>query len=208
MRKPHFVGWDKIEEGYFTKTTLKNEYGLKPRDVNEHDVTLKAYMQGKWRDFVLYHIDNTVEIKKRKIADIDPTIENLSQALYVINKSAKVSRDTKNENYQRRRHGIVSAAKKRQEHLYSLKDATLNKLLKEKLANVKGYHKQKSSYNDEYNYLILIEFGDFTFHKPSFPGQVENLVELGEVNKISSEKTFKAKINFFESEKLLEKYIS
>ncbi|GEM_PF-4797472 len=64
---PHFVGWDKIPEDYYTKTTLSRDFGVKPIDLNTPDATVRAYGEGTWRNLDLYHLDNTKPIKKRKV---------------------------------------------------------------------------------------------------------------------------------------------
>lgn len=195
QEKPHFKGWNNIKEGYYTKTTLSRDYGLKPINEDDFDATLKAYAAGRWKDFVLYHIDNTIPIKKRKIQLLEQSDKNLAESLYIINKSAKKSRDTKQENYYSRNFQIVNASKTRQNKLYDLKDEVISKLLKENRINIVGYHTQKS-YDDNINYLMFLEMKGFTFHLPVCKSQTQNLEQLGVIDIIPAEKTKTTSINF------------
>ncbi|WP_438312824.1 YkyB family protein [Sporosarcina sp. FA9] len=205
MGKPHFVGWNRVGEGYYTKTTLNTEFGLKPLDESENDATLMAMTPAGWKKFNLFHINNTIEIKRRKVRELEINNLNIAEALYTINKSAKISRDTKTESYSKGEHSVVKRSKTRQEKLYQLKDSVIRKLLNEDKAKVSGFHKQKSQWNEKYHYLILIEFEGFSFHLPAT--EVDNLKELGEIQIISAEKTRSVNIKFFESVNLLEKFI-
>lgn len=205
MNKPHFVGWHKVEEGYYTKTRLNAEFGLKPIDEKENAATLRANTPAGWKNFNLFHIDNTIEIKRRKVMELEINNLNIAEALYTINKSAKVSRDTKAENYAEGNHSVVQQSKARQVKLYKMKDAVINKLLIEGKANTLGFHKQKSQWGEGYHYLILIEFEGFTFHLPTT--EVNTLKELGEIEIIQAKKTRSVNIKFFESVNLLERFM-
>lgn len=199
---PHFQGWKNVPEGYYTKTALKNELGLKPFDESQHDATARLYIRSKWSDFVLYHIDNCVEIKKRKVKEHPLTLQNIAESLYLINKSAKVSRDTKGENYHLRNHTVVKAAKTRQFKLYDLKEEVIKKLSLEGKVEIKGYHTIFNSY------FLLLQIDDFTFHKPVSKNEIKDVTCLGSLeHEISSEKTRTVSINFFEAENLLNRYI-
>ncbi|MBP1968003.1 hypothetical protein J2Z83_000095 [Virgibacillus natechei] len=204
---PHFKGWSKIPEGYYTKTALKRDMKLKPVDESKHDATLWAVGGGKWKDFVLYHIDNTIEIKQRKVKLLDVTDKNIAEALYTINKSAKLSRDTKQSSYHNKNFQVVGASKTRQNKLYDLKDEVIKKLLNEDRMNIEGYHEQES-YNGDTNYLMMLKLEGFTFHIPTSEKETAGLKSLGEIGVISAEKTRSTTINFYESEKLLNHFVN
>jgi len=89
--------WQDVPEGLYTKTVLKNENGLKPITEDNPDAFMKSYIQGKWRTYNLYHIGNCKMIKKRStdISEFSLDEKTIVAAMYVINKSAKKSRDTK-----------------------------------------------------------------------------------------------------------------
>lgn len=203
---PHFTGWKNVPDGYYTKTTLNREYGVKPIDLEEPDATLRAFGGGRWKDFMLYHIDNTKPVKRRKVKLLECTKRNLGESLYIINKSAKKSRDTKKVAYYSKQFQIVNASKTRQNKLYDLKAMVIQKLLDEDKATVLGYHEQQA-YNGDINYLKLLEVGGYTFHLPITKYEANGLKRLGEINIISAEPTRKTSINFYEAEKLLLHYI-
>ncbi len=202
---PHFTGWKNVPEGYHTKTALRRDMRLKPIDEDDHDATLRAIAGGKWKDFVLYHIDNTIEIKPRKVKLLEATDKSLAEALYIINKSAKTSRDTKQSNYYSRNFQVVGAAKTRQNKLYDLKDETISKLLDENRIKILGYHEQQA-YDGDTNFLLMLEIEGFSFHLPASEQQMAGLNKLGEIGIISAEKTREVAINFYEAEKLLKHY--
>ena len=70
-------------------------------------------------------------LEKKQQPVLPATDENIASALYTINKSAKVSRDTKNRSYYNRKFQCCGAAKTRMLNLYHLKDAVLKKLQEE-----------------------------------------------------------------------------
>lgn len=137
-----FKGWGKVPENYKTKTQLK-AMGLKPKDESKPDEKVYASAGGRMNYFDLYDVDNTIEIKKKKpadISDMDLNSVNIGESLYVVNKSALKSRDTKAANYSLGNHGVVKNAKSRQYNLYDLKDKVINKAIQEGVAQVLGYH--------------------------------------------------------------------
>lgn len=140
-----FRKWSEVPENLKTKTQLK-EMGLKPRKKDQFAAIIKFYRYG-WQESKLYDVvADTIEIKKRRVVAIDEsdiTSENIGAALYVINTSARKSRDTKALNYQMRRHSEVQKAKNRQQSLYDLKDKVISKSLTDGIASIVGYHIQK-----------------------------------------------------------------
>lgn len=205
MEKPHYVKWATVPEGYYTKTRLKEEFGVKPFSELDYDATVKVYQQSKWQTFNLYHMDNTVEIKKRKVKVIEPTYKNIAESLYLINKSAKVSRDTKSKNYSSGNHSVVKRAKNRQSELYDLKTSVMAKLREENKLVTLGYHIQSFDHTERKVYLLLEELEGFTFHSP-LDAKPDDLKELGEIEVISADKTVQTGVNFFEAKLLLETY--
>lgn len=139
-----FVRWSKVPEHLKTKTQLK-ELGLKPLDETDFQATIKVRQHSATREFNLYNISLTRPIKRRvaKIDKIKITPETIAESLYVVNKSAKKSRDTKELNYDWGNHNIVSRAKTRQNQLYALKEKVLKKCIVNGIAEVLGVHTQK-----------------------------------------------------------------
>jgi len=122
-----------------------SKMGLKPKDENTYQIHSVYKGHGKgWGDFKFFTLENAVE--KRKVQRVEktyePTSENLCQALYVINKSAKKSRDTAQNLYYDGRHGNTKTAKKRKNKIYALKDKVLKKMMDEGVVELVGYNTQ------------------------------------------------------------------
>jgi hypothetical protein len=119
-------------------------------------------IRGKWgncdsytysRKHILSQKDNAIEYlkkleeKKEKRREKNDAIEinlsSIAEALYVLNKSAKTSRDSKKNAYETMKHDIVKRAKNRQDKIYEIKDMVINKLCEEELIRPIGYHIQK-----------------------------------------------------------------
>lgn len=197
----YFTGFKNAPEDCYTKNVLNTDFGLKPLNDEIPDAQGKVYIHGNWRLVSTYHIDNCKEIKRRVVKEYDLTIQNIAESLYLINKSAKISRDTKQLKYENRKHAIVKSAKTRQEKLYSLKNKALNKLVEEGIAETLGYH----TFNDS-NY-ILLKVDKFTFHQ--FSHNVKDLSFLGDIEgKISSEKTATTNLKFHEAVSVIERFIA
>lgn len=94
---------------------------------------------------------NTPYKKKFKIRELEITDENISNALYLINKSAKVSRDTKNK---QPRTSVGKASRTRMISLYELKDAVISKLIKDGRIEIIGVH-NKEYKSTETNYMYF-----------------------------------------------------
>lgn len=211
----NFKGWYDLKakneelkdnEKLYCKSHLK-EISMKPKK-NAVGEFHKVYTGGKWKEFEffkIYQAEPTRVRRKSEIRDLDINPKNLCESLYVINKSAKKSRDSKNENYYKRNHGIVKRCKDRQNDLYEIKDLVLNKMIDEDKVKLEGYHIQKN--NMGISYLLLYKYNDYSFHlledkKP------QNVPFLGEITGvISAEVKRKIDIKFNEATKLLNKYL-
>lgn len=170
------------------------------------------FYDGNSRPRIPYYIYSIPDVLSVKISDKDkkhsPSIhfeetnENIAEALYIINKSAKVSRDTKSDMYMCGNHRICHAAKTRSNNLYELKDMVIHKLINENRINLIGYHKSGLGY------LALYELSGFTFHIPcskrdtdaEFLGNFDGIV--------SAEKTRKTSINYNQAISLLKSYVA
>ena len=207
----NFKNWtvanEKAEElNLYTKTNLKENYNRKPiKDAKE--IICRVYTGGRWKDFSFYRMEDTVEIKRREskeIIELEITDDNIFKSLYVINKSAKKSRDNKIKNYDLERYGIVSRCKERENKLYKLKNRVMEKAILENKLKLEGFHVQ--SISNRCVYLCLYKGGEYSFHIP-----VEEKPDgkfLGKLdNKISSEVKVTTKIKFKQAVDLLERYI-
>ena len=200
--------WEEVPENLKTKTQWCREK-MKPIDESRPDAYIKKYFYNKWREFALYDRKNCVPVRavNRKIREIPMTVENIAEALYIINKSAKKSRDTKTENYKFGRYAVVNQSKTRQNHLYMLKDEVIDILEREGLAKVRGYHVQTFDYDKEC-YLKMYEIAGFTFHQPIDFIESSKLQYLGAINEKISAQGVKTTLKFNESINLLERFLN
>ena len=164
---------------------------------------------GGRKTYYMYSIPSIIRASGEKIEvktyDVEPTDTNLVSALYLINKSAKVSRDTKWKAYAEGKHGVCHAAKTRAEKLYNLKDRAVKKLVEEGKMRFVGVHDQKMG-GLHVNYLDKYEMAGFSFHVPH-TGEVSKGEVIGVIDgEISAEKTRKVGLTFNEAKYLLEKY--
>lgn len=74
-------------------------------------------------DVIKVYEQEMLPVKKSVYSDIplEPTDENIAQALYIINKSAKISRDTKQKKYNSNKYTLCKCAKTRMQNHYNLK---------------------------------------------------------------------------------------
>ena len=200
-----YKSWAFVPDNIKTKTGWSKEgKRIKKGEVGHFD---KVYTYDKWRTFEFF-TENQVE-DKRKVnrkpkPPLEMTVENLATSLYLINKSAKVSRDSKSRFYFSNQHSKTKSAKTRQLNLYQLKDEVLEMTLLDEYAFVKGYHKIDNAY------FHLISFGGLTFHRPTTVDKIEGLAYLGDIeNPISSEvkSEIKKGITLAQAKELLKRYI-
>ncbi len=164
---------------------------------------------GGRKTYFMYSIPSIIRASgeriKVKTYDVEPTDMNLVSALYLINKSAKVSRDTKWKAYAEGKHGVCHAAKTRAEKLYALKDRAMKKMVEEGKMRFVGVHDQKMG-GLHVAYLDKYAMEGFSFHIPH-TGEVEKSEVIGVIDgEISAEKTRKVALTFNEAKYLLERY--
>ncbi|EGT4143595.1 MAG: YkyB family protein [Clostridium perfringens] len=207
MRFRSFFEWkEKIKRGeidVYYVTYLK-ELGFKIKEGEKPFVYVDVYVNGFWkRNVPAYKIEQTSKISKRRtdIRLLDINNENLCISLYVINKSAKKSRDTKQKSYDSKIFKTTNYSKTRETLLYQLKKEVIYKMVSEGRLQVIGYHKQFE------NYLILYKYKEYSFHIPTnfVP---KDITYLGEIESlISSESNIKT-IKFSEAKLLLKTYLN
>ena len=207
MRFRSFFEWkEKIKRGeidVYYVTYLK-ELGFKIKEGEKPFVYVDVYVNGFWkRNVPAYKIEQTSKISKRRtdIRLLDINNENLCISLYVINKSAKKSRDTKQKSYDSKIFKTTNYSKTRETLLYQLKKEVIYKMVSEGRLQVIGYHKQFE------NYLLLYKYKEYSFHIPTnfVP---KDITYLGEIESlISSESNIKT-IKFSEAKLLLKTYLN
>lgn len=145
------------------------------------------------------------KVKKDEEKAIETTPDNLAMALYVINKSAKKSRDTKQNAYSKSDFRVCNASKTRSKNLYHLKNAVMEKMVQDGYMSFVGIHRQKI--NEDIIYLDLYRCGDFTFHNVHRGGVDGKLLLDNVINDmISAEVTKEVPITYSQAVVLLEKY--
>ncbi|RKQ12438.1 YkyB family protein [Ureibacillus endophyticus] len=112
------------------------------------------------------------------------TVENLSKALFVVNKHAKTAIDPK--------------------FLYELKKKTIEKLLAEGKAQKIGLHFSKNPKLSKQTSTVLIECGDYLFHQLPSKEDFQNLPHLGDLE--DQHRNPKAQVSLKQAKSLLVAY--
>ncbi len=90
------------------------------------------------------------------------TIDNLSQALFIVNRHAKTAPNPK--------------------YLYKLKHESLKKLVEEGKAKKLGLHFSENPRNSKQQSDVLVECGAYTFHIPPTKSDFAELPHLGKLD--------------------------
>ncbi|WP_043934852.1 YkyB family protein [Bacillus sp. EB01] len=90
------------------------------------------------------------------------SVQNLSQAIYIVNRHAKTAPNPK--------------------YLYLLKHESLKKMLREGKAKKIGLHFSNRPKNSQQQSDVLVECGDYTFHIPPEKKDFAELPHLGQLN--------------------------
>ncbi|GEM05247.1 hypothetical protein HMI01_22350 [Halolactibacillus miurensis] len=194
--------YKQIPDHLATKTTLLKVHHRKITEKTKVRGTVSLCTPHGRKTFKLYAIEDAIPIKRRHVETkhFPLTDKTLSEALYIINKSAKKSRDAKNLAYLLGDHQTTQSQKSRQQNLYKLKDRALKILADQRKLTYLGYHEMDD------DYLYLYRFGEYTFHIPKqAEGSPPLLNDLSEP--ISSEQTRKTTLKFREAQALIQKFL-
>jgi hypothetical protein len=112
------------------------------------------------------------------------TIENLSQAVFIVNRHAKTAINPK--------------------FLYKLKQESLKKLIDEGKARKVGLHFSDHPRNSKQQSDVLVECGKYTFHIPPTKSDFQDLPHLGKLD--SNVRNPKAHISLNAAKGLLQSY--
>jgi len=141
MERVIYNRWSKVPDNLKTKTQLK-KLKLTPLDENNPQAKIETRHGSRINTYNLYDISLTQPIK-HKVVDLshfELSPKTIAEALYVINKSAKKSRDTKAYNYEFGNYSTVSRAKSRESKIYKLKNKVLECAIDKGIATEEGYH--------------------------------------------------------------------
>lgn len=116
---------------------------------------------------------------------LQPTVENLSQALFTVNRHAKTAPNPK--------------------FLYKVKHDSLQKLLKEGKAKKIGLHFSRNPKNSQQQSDVLIKCGRYTFHLPPSKEDFTALPHLGKLDQ--SVRNPRTSLSLNQAKKLLMNYI-
>ena len=122
--------------------------------------------------------------QRNKLPRYQTTIENLSQAIFIVNRHAKTAPNPK--------------------YLYKLKHDAIKKLLHEGQAKKKGLHFSNNPKLSQQQSDVLVVVGEYTFHIPPTKSDFEELPHLGKLDQ--SVRNPKASLSLTASKKLLSEY--
>lgn len=122
--------------------------------------------------------------ERNHIPPLNPTIENLSQAIFIVNRHAKTAPNPK--------------------FLYKLKHDALQKLLKEGKAKKVGLHFSNNPKYSKQQSDVLVLCGEYSFHLPPSKQDFEHLPHLGKLD--NNVRNPKAQLSLYEAKKLLSNY--
>ncbi|WP_339145632.1 MULTISPECIES: YkyB family protein [unclassified Sutcliffiella] len=122
--------------------------------------------------------------QRKNDSSIESSIENLSRAIFTVNRHAKTAPDPK--------------------FLYSLKRKALEKLLTEGKATKKGLHFSRNPKNSRQQSDVLVSAGDYFFHLPPTKEDFADLPHLGELN--DHYRNPKANMSLSVAKNLLQRY--
>lgn len=211
----------------FTKTQLKEYFGMNEtliKKLEAPDITIRTWEWGTFEgykaeyiysvlneDWMQQELETIRQRREKRLAsrnarNVPVTDTNIAEALYIINKSAKKSRDTKQRAYHQCAHQICHASKTRANKLYNLKDDVLSKLIREGKANYAGVHVQKNDYS--VTFLKMYSFGGYTFHIPCNQHDFDRKEIIGVIEgPISAEVIKNTKITFNQAMQVLADYM-
>ncbi|WP_174733739.1 YkyB family protein [Mesobacillus harenae] len=112
------------------------------------------------------------------------TIENLAQAIFIVNRHAKTAPNPK--------------------YLYRLKQEALTKLLKEGKAKKIGMHFSQNPKRSQQQSDVLVVCGNYSFHIPPTKKDFESLPHLGKLD--SSVRNPKSRLSLGQAKKVLIAY--
>ncbi|MFE8695373.1 YkyB family protein [Cytobacillus sp. FJAT-53684] len=100
--------------------------------------------------------------ERNDLPHLHPTVENLSQAIFTVNRHAKTAPNPK--------------------FLYKLKQDSLQKLIKEGKAKKVGLHFSGNPKYSQQQSDVLVECGNYSFHLPPTKVDFQQLPHLGKLN--------------------------
>lgn len=122
---------------------------------------------------------------QKKQTSFEPTINNLSRAIFIVNRHAKTAPNPK--------------------FLYLLKRKALAKLVAEGKAKKEGLHFSRNPKNSQQQSDVLILAGDYYFHMPPSKEDFVKLPHLGKLNQ--TYRNPRTNMSLSTAKKLLQNYV-
>lgn len=101
------------------------------------------------------------------------TDEEIFKSLYVLNKSAKKSRDTQKKASAENRSAVFKRAKQRKDFIYTVKHLVMEKLIADEKLKFIGIHKQDINGHSFYLVYYKSEMG-FSYHRPATKKEIKD----------------------------------
>lgn len=125
-----------------------------------------------------------MDIDHSKVS-LEPTIENLSKAIFIVNKHAKAATNPK--------------------FLYLLKRKALEKMVAEGKAKKDGLHFSRNPKNSQQQSDVLVSAGNYFFHMPPSKEDFLKLPHLGSLN--LSFRNPKTRLSLSQAKQILQDYV-
>lgn len=117
-------------------------------------------------------------------APLTPTIKNLSQAIFTVNRHAKTATNPK--------------------YLYQLKKAALEKMIAEGKAKKMGLHFSRNPKFSQQQSDVLVRCGEYLFHIPPVKKDFDTLPHLGRLDQYA--RNPKSRVSLNQAKQLLQLY--
>lgn len=139
---------------------------------------------------------------------MDFSDKELLESLYVLNKSAKKSRDTQKKAIQEHRIAVAKRAKARKDFIYKIKHLAMKKLVLEDKLKFIGIHKQDISGGSFYLAYYKSKEG-FSYHRPATKAEIKMYKEhvIASMDVVPADIKRKPDIGYEQAVKILLTYI-
>ncbi|GAB2555021.1 YkyB family protein [Gracilibacillus alcaliphilus] len=114
-----------------------------------------------------------------------PTIKQIADALFIVNRHAKTAPDPS--------------------QLYRLKKEAIAKLLKEQKAIKKGLHFSNNPKNSQQHSVLLVQIDDYYFHLPPDKNDMHSLPHLGHLDE--SHRNQRPSLSLNQAKRILQQYL-
>lgn len=144
-----FVKYNETLKNKIYPVAQLNKMGLKPKDKNIYELHSVRYYD-QVTEYKFYSLDNTIPKRAKSVpVDMEPTAENLCQALFLISQSAIKSRDTAAKCHRQQQYDMAHRASMKKLKLYALKDKVVEKMADAGILKPEGWVIQTLLHDEE-----------------------------------------------------------